>query len=811
MMHSVVSDLRYTARELVRRPGFTLTAVLSLALGVGATSAVFSVIYAVLINPFPYPGAERIMQIALKDKTGHDRYTGLTGPQIARVSQLSSIESVVGEDGWNLTTTDGDLPEDVVASYVTPNAPNHWGTSALLGRWLIPSDAPPGKEPERVVVLGYRFWQRYYGGNTDVVGRTIQLVHKPYHIVGVMTPRFRWREAEIYLPLKFTLDPNVGFGVTLKLRPGVSREWANAELQPVLEQFAREAPTRFPESFRVNLRSIIELYAKPIGPTLYLLFGAVASLLLIGCGNVSILLLARGAQRQHELAVRAALGAGRARIVRQLFTESLAIAVTGAALGILIAWKSLALIVAWLPASTFPAESVIAMNVPVLVFSAGLAFATAVEFGIAPALQLSRPDIARVVQSSTRRVMGSIHGKRTHNAMVGAQVALTLLMLTAAVAAGKGFMRLVNMDLGYDPHRTMSVPIPIHDGTYGSWKERSQYFEQIRARIAAMPQVISAGISTNATPPSNGGDARLEIMGATQVEKPVVRVNFISPEYFQVLHIPLREGRVWDRADTMRGAPMVVINQILARQLWPKGDAIGRQLRIPGLKDSPPYSRAAPGSEGWLQIVGVVADARNDGLRNPIKPALYVPYTLQLQMFTQILVRTRVAPLSMLRAVRSELVQLDKDQQVMQVRDLETWISDMREYAQQRLMARLFGIFSILALALAAAGLYSVVSYGVATRTNEFGIRVALGAKAWDVVRLVLSATSASVGGGLAAGLVLSLIFDKLAEKWLTESSRDPIVLGSVAALLIVVAGIACFAPARRAASVDLSEALRSE
>jgi putative ABC transport system permease protein len=537
MMHSVASDLHYTARELARRPGFTLTAVLSLALGVGATSAVFSVIFAVLINPFPYPGAERIMAIALKDKAGNNRNTGLTGPQIERVRQLSAIESVVGEDGWNLTTTDGDLPEDVVATYVTPNAPNHWGTPAFKGRWLVPSDAPPGKEPERVVVLGYRFWQRYYGADPDVVGRTIQLVRKPYRIVGVMPPRFRWREADIYLPLKFTLDPNIGFGVTIKLRPGISRERANAELQPVLERFAKESPTRFPDAFRVNLRSIIELYAKPLGPTLYLLFGAVASLLLIGCGNVSILLLARGAQRQHELAIRAALGAGRGRIVRQLFTESLAIAVTGTALGILIAWKSIALIIAWLPSSAFPAESVIAMNLPVLLFSAGLAFATAIVFGIAPALQLSRPDIARVVQSSTRRVMGSVHGKRTHSAMVAAQIALTLLMLAAATAAGKGFLRMVKLDLGYDPHRTMSVPIPIHDGTYGSWKERSQYFEQIRGRIAALPQVVAAGISTNATPPANGGDGRLEIMGASESEKPVVRVNFVSPEYFPVLRI----------------------------------------------------------------------------------------------------------------------------------------------------------------------------------------------------------------------------------------------------------------------------------
>jgi predicted permease len=806
---SLVSDLRYAFREFRGRPGFTATAILSLALGIGATSAVFSVVYAVLINPFPYVGSERIMNIALRDKAGNNRFPGVTGPQIEQLRQASAIESVAAEDGWNLTTTDGDLPEDVVASYISPGAPNHWGTSAFMGRWLEPSDAPTGKEPERVVVLGYRFWQRYYNGDPGVVGRTIQLVHKPYQIVGVMPPRFRWREADIYVPLKVTLDPKISFGLTVKLRPGISTERANAELQPVFEQFAKESPERFPDSFRVNLRSIIELYAKPLGPTLYLLFGAVASLLLIGCGNVSILLLARGTQRQHELSVRAALGADRGRIVRQLFTESLAIAVTGTTLGILIAWKSLALIIAWLPASTFPAESVIELNMPVLLFSAVLAFLTALVFGIAPALQLSRPDVARVIQSGTRRVMGSAHGKRTHNAMVATQVALTLVMLTAAAAAGKGFLRMVNMDLGYDPHRTMSLPIPIHDGTYGTWKERAEYFEQIRARIAAMPQVIAAGISTNATPPANGGDGRIEIMGATQPEKPVVRVNFVSPEYFSVLRIRLAQGRMWDHAETMRGAQLALINQTMARQYWPRGNAIGAQFRIPTMKNEPPYRPAAAGSEGWIQIVGIVSDARNDGFLNPIKPALYLPYSIQMRMFTQILVRTRVAPLSLLRSVRAELVQIDKDQQVMQVRDLEGWISNLREYAQQRLMARLFAIFSGLALLLAAAGLYSVVSYGVATRTNEFGIRMALGARTWDVVRLVLTATSASVGAGLAVWLAVSLVFDRLARQWLTESTRDPVILGGLALLLIAVAGLACWAPARRAASVDPSEALR--
>jgi putative ABC transport system permease protein len=810
-MSSVIADLRYAAREVRRRPGFALTAVLSLALGIGATSAVFSVVYGVLLDPFPYVGSDRIMQLALRDPAGRFRFPGISAAQLEQLRQARTLESVVAEDGWNLTTTDGDIPEDVAASYVSPNAPNHWGVPAFLGRWLIPADAPPGQEPARVVVLGYQFWQRYYLGDPAVVGRTIQLIRKNYEIIGVMPPRFRWRNADIYMPLNVRFDPNIYYGLTLKVRPGVSTEEANAELQPILQEFAKHTPGRYPDAFRVHLRSIVELFARPMGPRLYLLLGAVTSLLLIGCANVSILLLVRGAHRQQELAVRAAVGAGRARIMRQLFTEAVAIAVVGAVLGVALAWRGLALIVAWVPTNSFASESVIEMNVPVLLFSTALAVVTAIVFGVWPALQLSRPDLGRVAQAAARRVVGSSQGRRFYRAMVTVQVALTLVMLTAAGAAAKGFLRLANADLGYDPQNTMSLPIPVHDGTYTTWKERSEYFERLRSTIAAMPQVVSAGISSNATPPANGGDTTLQILGGGGSEKPVARSNFVSSEYFPLLRIPVVQGRVWSPDETMRGAPVAVINQTMARQYWPNADAIGRQIRFASLRDEPPYSPAAVGAEGWLQIVGVVADARNDGLRNPIRAAFYVPYTLKMRMFTQVLVRTRVPPLSILRDVRAELVRVDREQQVMRVRDLNGWITNLPEYAQQALVARLFGIFSVLALALSAVGLYSVVSYGVATRTNEFGIRMALGARARDVVGMVLSGTSWNVGAGVVAGVLLCLIFDKVASQWVTESSRDPLILAGVTGLLLAVAVMACVAPARRAASIDPMEALRLE
>jgi putative ABC transport system permease protein len=809
-MQSLISDVRYSARELRKRPGFTLTAVLSLALGIGATSAVFSVIYAVLIDPFPYPGYDRMVELRLKDKAGHDRFIGVSGPQADIIRQARSIEDVVLMDGRNLTTTDSDVPEDVQGFYLSPNSPNHWGVAPLMGRWLLPSDAPPGQEPQRVVVLPYKFWQHYYLGDPNVIGRKLQLVHKSYEVVGVMPPRFQWGEADLYLPLKVTSDPKDDYGASIRLRPGVTIAQANAELQPIIEEFEKQAPQRYPDGFRVNLRSIVDLYARPLGATLYLLLGAVASLLLIGCGNVSILLLARGTERQHELAVRAAVGANRQRIIRQLLTEALLIATTGAGLGVLLAWKSLPPIVAFLP-HLFPAESVIKINLPVLLFCVGLAFATPIVFGLLPALQLSRPDIARLMQSSGRRVAGSALAKRAHSTLIAAQVALTILLLTGAGAAEKGFLKLIHADLGYDPHNAMSLPIPVHDNTHMSWQDRSQYFDHLQSRIAAMPQVVEAGISTNATPPSNGRRTKIEILGRNE-EKPEILVNLISSEYFSVLHIPLLQGRLWDHPEIMRGANLVVINQSMARQYWPNASPIGQQLRIPDLATPDNYTMFAPGAGDWLQIIGVVGDARDEGLRDPVKPELFVPYTLRMYMFTQILVRTSVPPMSLLHDFRAQVIQVDPDQQIIKnARDLEGWIEREDEYGQQRLVATLFGIFSVLALILAAVGLYSVVSYGVATRTSEFGIRMALGAKAGDVFRLVLSSTAISVGAGLAVGLVLSIAFSKLATKLVTESSRDPLILGGVTLLLIAAAALASFVPARRAASVDPMEALRYE
>jgi len=811
-VRSFVQDLGYAFQQLRKNPGFTATAVLSLALGIAATTAVFSVVYAVLLDPYPYKNAERMVHLVLEDRAGNERYPGLTGSQVQELRKCSLVDSVAAEAEWNLTTTDADVPEDVTAEYLTGNATSHFGVPAMLGRGLIESDAPDGRAPLPVAVLGYQFWQRYYRGDSNVVGRKLQLVHKPYTIVGVMPQRFTWGDGDVYLPLALTADLKKDFSPMIRLKPGVSHAAVNAQFQTILKEFVKETPSHFPKEFQVRVQGLNEMFVKRLGHTLALLFGAVAVLLLIGCSNVSILLLARGTARRHELAVRAAIGASRERIIRQLLTESLALSIGGAALGVLLAYRTVALIVNWLPEYSFPHEAAIRINLPVLFFSVGLALLTGILFGLSPALRFSRPALAQVIQSSTRRLIGGVNGKRTHGLLVAGQIALTMLLLSAAGAAVESFLHLAHAGLGYDPHNTMSVGIPVHDNTYMTWEERSQYFEQLRQRIAAMPEVVMAGISTNATPPSNGWSTRFEIFGRPVLQNQELRTNFVSPEYFAVLHIGLAQGRIWDHAETMRGAHVAVINQTMAHQYWPKGDAVGQQMRIPEMKSDPPYSPGAPDNSGWLQIVGIANDARDDGLRNPIKPQVYVPYTMSMRMFTQILVRTRTAPLSVLRRVRAEIQAVNRDQQVFrEVRNLEQWITTQPEWQQESLVTTLFGAFAVLALLLSAVGLYSVVSYSVAQRTPEFGIRMALGAQQQDVLRKVMGSMVISVGGGVAAGLALVLILSRVIANWVEGGAKDPLILVAVTMVLAGASAAACFIPARRASAVDPMVALRYE
>jgi predicted permease len=405
-----------------------------------------------------------------------------------------------------------------------------------------------------------------------------------------------------------------------------------------------------------------------------------------------------------------------------------------------------------------------------------------------------------------------VKGRHMHTGLIAGQMALTLLLLASAGAAMQAFVRMMHVELGYDPHNVMSVGIPVHDNTYTTWQARATYFDQLRQKIAAMPEVVSAGLSTNATPPDNGWEQRFEISGKPSAEQQRAALNFISPEYFSVLHIPLLQGRIFDQAETARGDRVAVISKTMAQRYFPNGDAVGSQFRVPELKGEPPFQLVIPESDSWIRIVGVVGEARDDGLSKPIKPQFYIPYTIMMPVWTQVLVRTQKDPLAVLHSIRQQIQSVDPDQQVFKpTRSLEEWIANQPEYAREHMIAFLFALFGLLALGLAATGLYSVVSYTVAQRTGEFGIRMALGAMREDVVMMVFRSAAVSVGSGVLAGLMLALALNRLLASWIEGSSRNPLVLLAVTVLLIAASALACLMPARRASSVDPMEALRYE
>jgi predicted permease len=618
-MQTLLQDFRYSLRQLLKNPGFALTAILSLALGIGATVSVFSVIYGVLLHPFPYADIERIGNLSIQDARGEIFDASFTGPQLRELRRVRAFESFATWRIGNLTVTGQEIPENASAYYGIGETFPTLGVPALLGRDLGPSDSPDGQQPQPVVMLHYRFWQRHFHGDPAIVGKTLELAHKKYTIVGVTPANFTagW-DTDVYLPEEIGSIQYAG--VLVKLRPGVSWTAANVELAPLLRRFAQEQPDNFPKKFKVDIRPLTYETTKNMGGTLYLLFAAVAMLLAIGCGNVSILLLARGTARQHEFAVRAAVGAGSFRIVRQLLTESLLLAVSGTALGILLAYRLLALIVAWMPEHMFPQDVAIHVNPPVLVFSAGLALVTAVLFGLIPALQMAKPEISQVMQSNSSKAAGSVRGKRLHGTLVASQIALTLLLLTAAGATIQSFVRLLRVPLGYDPHNVVAVDIPLQENVYTTWQARANYFERLRASIATLPDVASVTIAGNAAPPYIGWEQRFDLLGspAASPEAQTARTGFVDAGYFHSLHIPLVQGRIWNPAEVERGALLVLVNQSFARRYYPNGDAIGHSLKLSKLYNNPPRTMTAPGADGWLQIIGTVGDARNSGIEKPV-------------------------------------------------------------------------------------------------------------------------------------------------------------------------------------------------
>jgi predicted permease len=629
--------------------------------------------------------------------------------------------------------------------------------------------------------------------------------------------------ADVYLPASLMRAVANGSAPSylpwIKLRPHVTVVAANAALEPIVREIKKQ--NSGVPAWHLALQPIIEPYQQDLGRTFTLLLAGVVLLLIIGCANCSILLLARGRTRQHEFAVRTAIGASRWRIVRQLLVEAQVISCTGAVLGVAASYW-LARLPLVLSPDSFPAESFIRINVSVLAFSVALALACGILFGLAPALRLSRNDPARALPG---RQAGSVAAPARHrwSVLIAAQVALTLLLMATAGTAIRGFLRLTQMPLGYDPTNVMQIGISLHVQNPVEWSRlesreaRAAYIEQIRQKIASVPRVSTVAVGIGATPPDADVQSSFIVDGSGDGEQPQARVMLVDQRYFAALRIPLLQGRVWNADENSRGDFVAVGNHAFSTRYLSSPHTVGQQLRIPGLTGHMRYQAVSAQSTAWRQIIGVVGDARDDGVDQPVVPAIYIPYTAATRASVQFLVRTEGDPLTCLPSIRAAIASVALDQQISNsvsafngTFTLSEAIERDAQYSRQRLFSLLFGVFSSLALGLAMVGIFSLVAYSVAQRTTEFGVRLALGAPRahvlWVAARIALVSA--------AAGIVLGLAVDSFLGAVLAHWMQNAFAVGSLfaaAALLALSAFLACLVPARQAIAVPPSEALRSE
>ena len=808
-MRTLVQDLQYAVRQFLKAPGFALSAILSLMLGIGATTAIFSVVYGVLLDPYPYKNNDRMVHVELLDKNGRGPLLIVNGSQAKDLRSASVVEDFFMQDGKTESLTGEKFPISVLVGLYSPNMFEFMGVPPLLGREFTAADAP-NNNPAPVAVLSYLFWQRQYGASGDVLGKTIELDHTRYTVIGVVPPRFTWGDSDVYLPAVPSADPHYYWNAFLRLKPGTNFAAAQAEMQALVDQFAKQDPTSYPQNMRVKVVTLNEQVLGRFAGAIIFLFGAVVLILTIGCANVSILLLARGAARQHEFAVRTSVGAGRGRLIRQLLTESVLLAVAGAALGVLAAYWGVKGLSTIMPYYSFPHEAAIHVNGMVLLFSAAIAVLTGILFGISPAFQLSRPQLGSLMQASSAKLTGSTRSRNTHRVLIAGQVALTLLLLAGAGGAMKTFEAKIHTPLGFDPDHVFAMDVSFPQGTATTWQERINQQELVRQAVAQTPGVAEAGVSTTWFPGFGGYNAKIEIQRRPALTDAQAVLTLISPQLLSALRVPLLSGRMFDDAESKRAAHLALVNQAFVKQYLADLDPLSQSVRSPALKIDRPNFFSAQAPDDWLQVIGVVGDAKNAGLDQPVKPAIFLPYSFVMTPDQSLMVRANGDLLSVIRSVRERMRDLNPELIVARDRPLAWWL-DTEGWGRERFIAVIFGLFAAFALILAATGLYSVVSFAVTQRTQELGIRMALGARRGGIVQLVLGSTAAMLGAGVFVGLLLSVLLNRLVSSWAGGNSRDPFTLLVAAAILLFVAGLACLVPAWRAASIDPMRALRVE
>jgi putative ABC transport system permease protein len=799
-MQTLIQDLRYGARMWRKQPGFTLIVVLTLGLGIGATTAMFSVINTVLLKRLPYPNAEKL--VVIWDKLRRVDQVELSPKELVDFRERSRTFAQIGAgEIVNLNLTGGGEPLRVEGYAATENLFSTLGTSPLLGRTFT---AEEDRTNARVAVLSYTLWQNQFAGQAEVIGQNVLLDGKGYTVIGVMPQEFQFpppisnrTPGDLFVPRSIETETNrdshnlVAVGL---LNPGATYEQARAEFEGIAKQRQQDDPR---SQVGVNLVPLQAAVGRQVKSSLLILAGAVGFVLLIACANVANLLLASAATRRKEIAVRLALGANRGRIVRQSLTESLMLAVLGGGAGLLIAvWAGE--VVRLLGASQLPRADQITIDGRVLAFSLLVSLLTGLIFGLAPALQASRADLNATLKEGGRGIQGG--QQRLRSALVVTEVALSLVLLVGAGLMIKSFWRLLNVEPGFDPNNLLNVELSLPNSKYATDAQRSAFYQSVLDQVAALPGVQAAALVNH--PPYSGrrGVTIFNIEGRPEPkgidDTPLADFRVVSPDYFRTLNIPVLQGRAFTASDA-QGAPLVaLINQAFANKFWANENPLGRRLSL--------------GGEQWATIVGIAGDIRQSGLDEEAAPHVYTSFLQLPRMRTGLLIRTTVEPLSLAGAVRQQIQAVDREQPIYNVTTMEAQIA--KSVSARKLNLWLLGSFAALALLLAAVGIYGVISYSVTQRTHEIGIRMALGAQARDVWRLVVRQGLALALIGVALGLAGAVALTRVLASLLFEvKATDPTTFALVPLALLAVALLACSVPARRAARVDPLLALRNE
>jgi len=805
-------DLRYGARMLRKQPGFSLIAVLTLALGIGANTAIFSVVNAVLVKPLLYPHSDLVVQIWQTNPRANRWGEWISYPAFVDYRRQNRVfEDIGAYRTWLWNITGGDHPEVLRGARVTSNLFSVLSVQPMLGRSFLPEEEQPGRN--QVVILSYGFWQRRFGSDPALVGKTVTIDGLNHTVVGVMPPGFDLPynvssavfASDAWIPpgddpeLEDRGSPN--YRVLARLKPGITIQQAQANIEAIALGLAEQYPEN--REMSATVVGLQQNLVKEARPTLLLLLGAVGFVLLIACANVANLQLTRTTARQKEAAIRLALGASRLQLIRQLLTESMLLALLGGAAGLLLAVWGVEFLVRLGP--DIPRLQDTSIDPRVISFTLVLSLATGVIFGMAPAFQGSRIDLNETLKESGIRAPAGSGRGRTRSLLVITEMALALMLLISAGLFIQSFMRLQKVDPGFNPHGVLTAYIMLPSSKYTEPRRQAAFFKEVINRIEALPGVEAVGGASSMplTGTNDAGYFRIEGIPERRAGDPLIEAEQpkITPGYIRAMEIPVLMGRSFNWADNENSPQVAVVSEALVQLYWPNEDPIGKRLSINNDSDGKPV---------WRQIVGVVKDVKHDGLAKQPRPVIFSPLLQYPVPYTILAIRTHTDPSSLSPAIRRAVTAVDSEQPIFRINTMERFISD--SVSDSRFQTQLLTVFAAVALALAAVGIYGVVGYSVNQRTHEIGIRLALGARQRDVLKMVVKQGMELATTGVVIGLAGAFALTRLMKDFLFGvNASDPLTFGVIALILTLIALLACYFPARRATKVDPLVALRYE